>query len=92
MELLVRARWRVKGVEKVAIAKGEKVLNRIGKVVTHTDKLKIRIKGPAPSERRFSTVLERLLHTQITLKLGSRGQHQGREGPQQNWKGCYKHR
>jgi hypothetical protein len=33
MELLVRARWRVKGVEKVAVAKGEKVLSRIGKVV-----------------------------------------------------------
>ena len=32
MELLVRARWRVKGVEKVAMSKGEKVLTKLGKV------------------------------------------------------------
>jgi hypothetical protein len=31
MELLVRARWRVKGVERVS----ERVLNKIGKVVLH---------------------------------------------------------
>jgi hypothetical protein len=33
LELVLRARWRVRGVEKVAVAKGEKILTRLGQVV-----------------------------------------------------------